>query len=98
MLSLRKSKIKLLYNIQIAYGGKHYDLKYRSIKYGKYKERPAICISIDDKNNVWITSQEQCIVDCKAIGKKMTFVGCDNKAGYNEVKDTFRISPIIFWE
>lgn len=84
-------------NIQIAYDGKHYDFKYRSIKYDRYEGRPAVCISIDDKNNVWITSQEQCIVDCKKIGRKMTFVGCDNKAAYNEVNETIRVSPIIFW-
>lgn len=85
-------------NIQISYNGKFYDFKYRSMKPARLENgNIAICISIDDKNNVWICSQEQCIVDCKSIGKKMTFIGCDNKDGYNEINELLNINPIYFW-
>ena len=84
-------------NVQVATGGRFYDFKYRSIKHGLYNNTPAIHISIDDKNNIWIVSKEQCVVDCRSVGKKMSFSGSDNKAAYNEIREIFRINPIIFW-
>lgn len=84
-------------NIQIAQGGKHHDLKYRSMRIENYDDKPAIHISIDDRNNVWILSQEQCVVDCRKIGKKMTFSSCSNKDGYKEINELLRMNPIIFW-
>ncbi len=85
-------------NIQICCNGKFHDLKYRSIKLDRYKGEVAIRISIDEKNNVWILSQNGCLVDCKSIGKKRALVGCDNEARYNEIKDLLSISPILFWD
>ena len=85
-------------NVHVSCGGKFYDFKYKSIKCVEFNNIPSVIhISIDDKNNIWIVSKEQCIVDCKSIGKKLNLIGCDNKDGYKEIRELIRINPIIFW-
>ena len=81
-------------NIKITLGDKHFNTIYSSIRLETYDEELAICISIDKKNNIWILNKEQCIIDCKEIGKKAMLLGCSNTKAYKELKDLLRIRPI----
>lgn len=73
-------------NLQIAFGGKHYDYVYTDIElvevdgteslYNNSKE--AILITVDKKNRIWLYNGNA-VIDCKAVGKKQCFVGCSGK-------------------
>ncbi len=73
-------------NLQIAFGGKHYDYVYTDIElvevdgtkslYNNSKE--AILITIDKKNKIWLYNGNA-VIDCKAVGKKQSFIGCSGK-------------------
>lgn len=77
-------------NIQLVYDGKHHDLTYRNVYIGTYKVsddilQTAIVISIDEKNSIWLFSPYRAMVNCKALGKKMFFIGGDNSKAFTEV-------------
>ena len=82
-------------NIEVRFGNKHFNTIYSSIRLEKYDEELAICISIDKKNNIWILNNEQCIIDCKEIGKKTMLLGCSNAKAYKDLMNRLRIRPIV---
>ena len=82
-------------SVEIAFGNKKISTVYSSIKLDRYDGDFAIRISIDKKNNIWITSQDQCIIECKEIGKKTMLLGCSNTKAYKELKEKLRIRPIV---
>ena len=82
-------------SVEIAFGNKKISAVYSSIKLDRYDGDLAIRISIDKKNNIWITSQDQCIIECKEIGKKTMLLGCNNTKAYKELKEKLRIRPIV---
>ena len=82
-------------NVQVAYDEKFHDFKYRSMKLERYENVYAIHITIDDKNSIWVISQDSCVVDCEVFGKKMVLVGCSNEEGYREINSVLSINPIV---
>ena len=82
-------------NIEVRFGNKHFNTIYSSIRLEKYDEELAICISIDKKNNIWILNNDQCIIDCKEIGKKTMLLGCSNAKAYKDLMNRLRIRPIV---
>lgn len=67
-------------NIQIAFGGKHYDFVYTDIAILEVNgENDIILITIDDDNFI-LLREGSATVDCEKIGKKeVTFVGVTGK-------------------
>ena len=67
-------------NIQIAFGGKHYDFVYTDIEILELNEKnDAVLITIDD-NNFILLREGSATVDCEKIGKKEVFlVGATGK-------------------
>ena len=82
-------------NISISLGDKNYSMTYRSMKLEKYDGELAIHISIGKRNDIWILSQDECIIDCKEIGAKRMLLGSHNTDAYKEIKGLLRIRPIV---
>ena len=83
--------------IDITYGDKLVRAVYSSIKLDRYKNgKLGIHITIDERNNIWIMDQDECLVDCKEVGKKMWFKSLDNTntSNYRELRNILRIKPI----
>ena len=81
--------------IEITYGDKQVSTVYSSIKLERYEGELAIHISIDKKNNIWILSQDQCIIECKKVGNKTMLLGCNDKKAYKDLMNRLRIRPIV---
>ena len=81
--------------IDIKYGDRQVSTVYSSIKLERYDGELAIHITIDKKNNIWILNSDQCIIECKKVGKKTMLLGCSNTKAYKELKDLLRIRPIV---
>ena len=81
--------------IEITYGDKQVSTVYSSIKLERYEGELAIHISIDKKNNIWILSQDQCIIECKKIGNKTMLLGCNDTKAYKDLTNRLRIRPIV---
>ena len=81
--------------IEITYGDKQVSTVYSSIKLERYEGELAIHISIDKKNNIWILSQDQCIIECKKVGNKTMLLGCNDTKAYKDLMNRLRIRPIV---
>ena len=81
--------------IEITYGDKQVSTVYSSIKLERYEGELAIHISIDKKNNIWILSQDQCIIECKKVGNKTMLLGCNDTKAYKDLINRLRIRPIV---
>ena len=81
--------------IEITCGDKQVSTVYSSIKLERYEGELAIHISIDKKNNIWILSQDQCIIECKKVGNKTMLLGCNDKKAYKDLMNRLRIRPIV---
>ena len=75
-------------NLQVSFGGKHYDLTYTGIEIAEVDGKESILITIDKHNRIWLfdgTAQ----VECKKIGKKkMLFVGAGS---YRKVMELLKL-------
>ena len=81
--------------IEITCGDKQVSTVYSSIKLERYEGELAIHISIDKKNNIWILSQDQCIIECKKVGNKTMLLGCNDTKAYKDLMNRLRIRPIV---
>ena len=74
-------------NIQLAIGGKHYDLTYTDIEIADYEGKEAILITIDKKNRIWLF-EGTARLECKKIGKDMILVGAKS---CREIADQLKV-------
>ena len=65
-------------NIQIAFGGKHYDFEYTSVELTELDGKEAVLFTIDNKNKVWLLQGGGAVFECKKIArKKYSAIGAD---------------------
>ena len=76
-------------NLQVAFGGKHYDFIYKSIELVKREgKEDAVLFTIDRNNRIWIYNGSA-YIDSKTIGKKRFFIG--GSGNYRTVIDLLKL-------